>query len=150
MKTINKVQTGDTVAGTTTTTISDGLYTIPSYSQSEKGWECPRCGRINAPWVRQCDCSRNNWTITRDDPTGGDEWWKQYVTCDSDTFKIHPDDTTWKTPSSTCSDSATVSKSNTHTYTTSTIEVGGSDYWNDTEKIWSNVLKNVSNVKEIY
>lgn len=22
----------------------------------EKGWECPRCHKINAPWVRECDC----------------------------------------------------------------------------------------------
>lgn len=37
------------------------------------------------------------------------------------------------------------------TYVTCTqADVGGSDYWNNTEKIWSNVLKNVSNVKEVY
>ena len=21
------------------------------------GWVCPRCGRVNAPWTSQCDCS---------------------------------------------------------------------------------------------
>ena len=23
------------------------------------GWICPRCGRVNAPWTGQCDCSGN-------------------------------------------------------------------------------------------
>ena len=21
-----------------------------------QGWQCPRCGKINAPWVLSCDC----------------------------------------------------------------------------------------------
>lgn len=116
----------------TTSTIASTSYTYtnPPKYQSEKGWECPRCGRINAPWVRQCDCNRNNWSITWADTTSGDEWWKKYV--DSDTFKIHPDDITY-------------------TYTTAHNSiVGGSDYWDNSGKIWSNVLKNVSNIKEIY
>lgn len=25
----------------------------------EKGWECPKCGRVYAPWVPKCDvCGR--------------------------------------------------------------------------------------------
>lgn len=23
---------------------------------ANKGWECPKCGKINAPHVNQCDC----------------------------------------------------------------------------------------------
>lgn len=67
---------------TTTNTSSSKSYSEPSIAS---GWLCPRCGRINAPWVRQCDCSRNNWTITwTSDPPSwtGDrpDWWKE-VTC---------------------------------------------------------------------
>ena len=71
--------------------------------KAEQGWECPRCGRINAPWTRQCDCSRSNWTITSD-WTYKPDWWKE-ITCngtsaqaqiDSDTFKVHPDSTVYQ------------------------------------------------------
>lgn len=23
----------------------------------QQGWLCPRCGRINAPWLPACDCN---------------------------------------------------------------------------------------------
>lgn len=23
----------------------------------QQGWLCPRCGRINAPWLPACDCT---------------------------------------------------------------------------------------------
>lgn len=76
--TTNTSQTIDNTTAKTTNTYSYGY-------NAERGWECPRCGRINAPWVRQCDCSRNNWTVTwtSDHPSWtGDspEWWKE-VTC---------------------------------------------------------------------
>lgn len=41
--------------GDTTNTVSS---TIANTYRIEYGWECPRCGKINAPWARQCDCSR--------------------------------------------------------------------------------------------
>lgn len=25
------------------------------------GWVCPRCGRVNAPWVAHCDCTQDVW-----------------------------------------------------------------------------------------
>lgn len=87
MITTDKVQIGDSTTGTSTSITGRYPYTP---SKAEQGWECPRCGRINAPWVRQCDCSINNWTITT--PTYKPDWWEK-ITCNSDTFKIHPDST---------------------------------------------------------
>lgn len=138
--TTDKVQIGSSTTGKTTTS-SWQTY------KAEQGWECPRCGRINAPWVRQCDCSRNytqdKWDITWNKDDCAKPWWYDYkVTCkgtsgqpqiDSDTFRIHPESTTWKTPSTTCvPDIATISKSDpniiyTHATDTNSI-VGGSDY----------------------
>ncbi len=80
-----------------TTTGTSYNYKSPPTYQIEKGWECPRCGSINAPWVRQCDCDKNNWYLTWKRATDGDEWWKKYVTCDSDTFKIHPNEVVYTT-----------------------------------------------------
>lgn len=122
-----------------------------TYSNSkpsiEQGWECPRCGRINAPWVRQCDCSRNDWTIAiSKDGTYKPEQWKD-ITCNPDTFRIHPEDgPIWK------SDSATVSKSNpdiTYTYITNPNSIaGGSDYWDPISHTYRNTLKdNLNNIK---
>ena len=118
MTTTDKVQQAESTAGTST---SANYYTIPPY-HGERGWLCPRCGRVNAPWVRQCDCSDNNWTITCGD-TAGDEWWKKYVTITSDTFRMHPE-------------------------SAPTYEVGGSDYYDKTTNTWTNVVKNCSNCKE--
>lgn len=25
-------------------------------SLMSKGWECPKCGRVNAPWASECPC----------------------------------------------------------------------------------------------
>ena len=89
----DKVQVAETTTGTSTST--NTTWHCPyTQSKAEQGWECPRCGRINAPWVRQCDCSRNNWTITSD-WTYKPEWWKE-ITCNSDTFKVHPDSTVYQ------------------------------------------------------
>ena len=105
---------------TTTTTTSTGTSTTASQWQTynhykaEQGWECPRCGRINAPWVRQCDCSRSNWTITCDDwiykPEW--EWWRDYVTS---------------------------SQADANMYTTyANHTVGGSDYWDPSSHSYVN------------
>ena len=85
MNTTDKVQLGDSTAGTSTSTTASQWQTYNHY-KAEQGWECPRCGRINAPWVRQCDCSGSNWTITSD-WTYKPDWWKE-VTCNPDTFRF--------------------------------------------------------------
>ena len=28
-----------------------------------EGWICPRCGKVHAPWVAECDC-KPRWEIT--------------------------------------------------------------------------------------
>ena len=89
----DKVQVGETTAGTSTSTTASQWQTYNNY-KAERGWECPRCGRINAPWVRQCDCSGSNWTITSD-WTYKPDWWKE-VTCNPDTFKVRPDSTIYQ------------------------------------------------------
>ena len=143
--TTNKVQTGKSTTGTSTST----SYTINSTPPTEYGWACPRCGRINAPWKSTCDCSGGYYYPTWYPWDYREPWWKQ-VTCDSDTFKVHPETTTWKAPSSVCSsDSTTSVKSNPNStiYTTATNPiVGGSDYWDNEKKEWTNgVLSSMRN-----
>ena len=94
MNTTDKVQLGDSTAGTSTSTTASQWQTYNHY-KAEQGWECPRCNRINAPWVRQCDCSGNNWTITSDWTYKPYGWWNE-ITCNPDTFKVHPDSTIYQ------------------------------------------------------
>ena len=30
----------------------------------QKGWICPKCGKVHAPWVPSCECSNKNETLT--------------------------------------------------------------------------------------
>ena len=73
MTTTDKVYTGDS-----TTSGSSYTWTYNPSRQAEKGWECPRCGRINAPWISHCDCSRDTWTIdcTAGNTSAQPQWWK--------------------------------------------------------------------------
>ena len=34
------------------------------HEPTQKGWECPRCGKIWAPWISSCDCTKGTTTIT--------------------------------------------------------------------------------------
>lgn len=48
---------------------SDCPYTVPPqpvfYINASQGWECPRCRKINAPTVTQCNCTPTGikWTF---------------------------------------------------------------------------------------
>lgn len=127
MVTTDKVQAGDSTASTSTSTTWRCPYTP---SKAEQGWECPRCGCINAPWLRQCDCSRSNWSVTwaTNKTTIGDppDWWNDYVTRGQADNVLN----------------------NPNIYTTSASPaVGGSDYWDQYTKTWTNV-PNPINKKE--
>ena len=122
MKTTDKVQVGNSTTSTGTSTTTSQWQTY----KAEKGWECPRCGRINAPWVRQCDCSPStSWDKITINPC--DNWWKDQITCDDNMFRIHPE---------------------TITYTNVNQVVGGSDYKDPVTGDWVNVPKNhINSVK---
>lgn len=34
---------------------------------AQEGWVCPRCDKVNAPWVDHCDCSNTVTVIVPDD-----------------------------------------------------------------------------------
>ena len=38
----------------------------------KEGWLCPRCKKINAPWVSQCTCTEYHEKITTNTPIVGD------------------------------------------------------------------------------
>lgn len=155
----DKVEIGDSSTGTSSSTT---YFTKPTYS-TEKGWECPRCGRINAPWVRQCDCSS--------DYPYYEEWWKK-ITCSPDTFRIHPESdpiystgvphTIHKAPSSICqAESKPEDYSNVTAWANGTTidspdnpwnqfktpTAGGSDYYDTVTKSWVNVPHTLTNMQ---
>lgn len=49
----------------------------PCQYYAQQGWECPRCHKINAPWMSQCNCSSmENWEITCDStPSNVQQWY---------------------------------------------------------------------------
>lgn len=124
MKTTDKVQVGSSTTSTGTSTTTSQWQTYNPYN-AERGWECPRCGRINAPWVRQCDCSPSTSTWGKITVNPCDNWWKDQTICDDNMFRIHPE---------------------TITYTTKLNQVvGGSDYKDPVTGDWVNVPKTYTN-----
>lgn len=84
----------NTKTDSTTTTGSNITY---SSHKAEQGWECPRCGRINAPWVSQCSCTPSTYDWDKITINPCDDWWKTKITCDDNMFRIHPDSITYST-----------------------------------------------------
>ena len=35
------------------------------YFRNPEGWICPRCGKVNAPWVMQCSCNRDTQILPK-------------------------------------------------------------------------------------
>ena len=60
---MNIVNSSQTI-GKTVTAEETNTWDWIAPSRSEKGWECPRCGQIWAPWITKCDCNRSHTTIT--------------------------------------------------------------------------------------
>ena len=154
MKTTDKVQVGDSTTGTSTST----TYKVSS-PPTEYGWACPRCGRINAPWKSQCDCLSGNWYPTWYPWDYKEPWWKQ-VYCDSDTFKVHPETTTWKAPSTFCTvDNSTndpnkvttawntIHNNMVHPDTITSVDSPWNQYYTLTEQL-NKVQKEINNLKE--
>lgn len=40
----------------------------------KEGWICPRCGKVNAPFISQCTCKSNNLTVSNFDVNCAHNW----------------------------------------------------------------------------
>lgn len=50
---------------------------------TQEGWICPRCGKVNAPWVMQCSCNSNTQIL----PKVGAPYYEGYqATCNTKTM----------------------------------------------------------------
>ena len=64
---------------TTTGVETTGTKSNSSATGSDRGWICPRCGTVWAPWIRSCNCG-GNWYP----PYYWPPWWNDYrITCDT-------------------------------------------------------------------
>lgn len=49
-----------------------GIVYEPHATVPQKGWQCPVCGHVWAPWLPGCgECNRPRVTVTGDPPAAG-------------------------------------------------------------------------------
>lgn len=58
-----------------------------------KGWICPKCGRVYAPWVDKCQYCGGS-TITYTPPTCPYQWWHTPLYTTTDSITSNPNITT--------------------------------------------------------
>lgn len=116
MNLIHQIGGNMNTAGKVESTYDSDIYEWSA--PTEKGWECPRCHKIWAPWMSSCNCNRESNhanTTTKPIPLEINDW-KKYVTC-----KMGQD---------------------------SCITVGGSDYYDSNSKTYKNVPYTYTNTIE--
>ena len=48
----------------------DGVRHGERFTRGGTGWECPRCGRVHAPWVARCNCQPRTGSGSSADTVG--------------------------------------------------------------------------------
>lgn len=48
----------------------DGVRHGERFTRGGTGWECPRCGRVHAPWVAHCNCQPRTGSGSSADTVG--------------------------------------------------------------------------------
>lgn len=57
----------------------------------KEGWICPRCGKVNAPFISQCTCKSNNPATSNFDANCADGWiWDDDIIPASQVWKRLP------------------------------------------------------------
>lgn len=57
----------------------------------KEGWICPRCGKVNAPFISQCTCKSNNLAVSNFDVDCAHDWVWDSISSDTGSimYKYH-------------------------------------------------------------
>lgn len=55
----------------------------------KEGWICPRCGKINAPFVEQCTCNSNNLVAPNFNVDCIHDWVWNRISSDTGNIRYH-------------------------------------------------------------